>query len=193
MENVEQAVRTGEWLTILAALLGPILAVQAQKWVERSRARTDAKERVFRSLMATRAARLSSEHVQALNMITIAFYGSRIFGVRLQTKTEKAVSTAWRAYFDTLAADTDELSENQKEMRFADRDEKFIAMLAAIAAEQGFEFDTVELKRSTYSPLHHGTMEAEAEMIRTGLAKVLSNERAIPMYVVNLPGTQSTE
>ncbi|UQV43419.1 hypothetical protein KIV45_15730 [Janthinobacterium lividum] len=41
MAAEEPAIRFGEWLTIVAVLAGPILAVQAQKWVERRQAKKE--------------------------------------------------------------------------------------------------------------------------------------------------------
>jgi hypothetical protein len=62
-----------DWSIIGATILGPILAVQAQKWVEIIRERRGRKLWIFHTLMATRAARTSTEHVQALNMIDLIF------------------------------------------------------------------------------------------------------------------------
>jgi hypothetical protein len=65
---------TSDWAIVSATLLGPILAVQAQKWLERWRDYRNRKMWVFQTLMATRAARLEAEHVRALNMIDLVFY-----------------------------------------------------------------------------------------------------------------------
>jgi hypothetical protein len=43
---------------VIATVMGPILAVQAQKYLERHRDQKRAKDNIFRILMATRAARL---------------------------------------------------------------------------------------------------------------------------------------
>ena len=64
-----------DWLTIIAILLAPVFAVQVQKWVEHLRERRGKKLGVFQALMATRGARLSPEHVRALNMIDLEFSG----------------------------------------------------------------------------------------------------------------------
>lgn len=53
-------------LIIAATLLGPILAVQAQKWVEIWNEKRNRKLRIFYNLMATRAGRVSDRHVEAL-------------------------------------------------------------------------------------------------------------------------------
>ena len=56
-------------LTILAVFLAPVVAVQVQKWLEVFREQRARKLWIFKTLMATRAATVSQEHVQALNMI----------------------------------------------------------------------------------------------------------------------------
>ena len=61
---------------ITATVMGPVLAVQTQKWIERARARREAQQRTFNVLMATRAARVSPGHVEALNAIDIHFRGN---------------------------------------------------------------------------------------------------------------------
>jgi len=91
-----------EWLTLAAIIVGPILAVQAQQFLESVRNKKARRLNVFHTLMATRAARLSHNHVQALNMIDIEFYGRRVLGQRIQTPSEKAVTNAWKNYSDNL-------------------------------------------------------------------------------------------
>lgn len=95
-------VRVGEWLTVAATMLGPVPAVQAQKWVERDNAKQATRDAIFKTLMAKRGARVSATHVEALNMIPIAFYGRRYFGRQWQTKAERRVAVAWREYFAHL-------------------------------------------------------------------------------------------
>ena len=48
-----------DWWVVAATVLGPILAVQAQKAVEAYRERRTRKSRLFELLMATRASRVS--------------------------------------------------------------------------------------------------------------------------------------
>jgi hypothetical protein len=73
-----------------AVVLGPILAVQIQKWLEQVRNKTERKLKIFKTLMTTRATRVSIEHVQSLNMIDIEFLD----------KEYKKVISAWRNYHD---------------------------------------------------------------------------------------------
>jgi hypothetical protein len=75
--TIDWTFRVGELAIVFATLLGPVLAVQAQKWIERAREKTQRKIAIFRTLMATRATFLSPAHVEALNAIPIEFYGNK--------------------------------------------------------------------------------------------------------------------
>lgn len=185
-----ELVRIGEWLTITAAILGPVLAVQAQKWVERDNAKQAMKDQIFKTLMATRAARLSQTHVEALNMIPIAFYGRRLFGSQRQSKAEKRVTVAWRDYLAHLSSDATKMTQSQQDVHFNESNEKFINLLHVIAIAQRFDFEPVDL-RSGYSPVHHNTIDAESEAIRAGLAQIVSGRAPLPMRIVDWPAEQS--
>lgn len=58
-----------DWLMILAVLFAPLVAVQVQKWLEQWKDKKQRKLRIFLTLMVTRVMRLSSDHVNALNLI----------------------------------------------------------------------------------------------------------------------------
>lgn len=126
-----------DWSEIIATIAGPILAVQAQKWLERLRERRNRKLKVFQQLMATRASRLSTDHVQALNMIDLVFYGTHFFGIH--------------------------------------------------RADVHFKFDRVQLKKGSYSPIAHGNLEHEQNLIRKSVLKLLSGQSALKMDVTSFP------
>ncbi|MDQ6705220.1 MAG: hypothetical protein M3Z85_04535 [Acidobacteriota bacterium] len=56
---------------ISSTLLAPVLAVQVQKYLERWREESERRKKIFKTLMATRAARLAPAHIEALNLIDI--------------------------------------------------------------------------------------------------------------------------
>ncbi len=177
-----------DWLwpsaTVLATVLGPVLAVQAQKWIERVQERNRRKSWVFNQLMATRASRLSPDHVQALNMIDLAFYGRRDFGKSRATKTEVAVTDAWHEYLDHLSTRTDEMVWGVRS------DELFTNLLSAMAKDVGYSFDRVQLKKGAYSPVAHGEQEAHLQTQRQLLGEVLAGDRSIKMEVTAFPTSQ---
>lgn len=90
----ETVIRMNDVAIVVATLLGPVLAIQAQKILERSRDRKERRMVIFRTLMATRASVLSPAHVEALNAIPIEFYGN--------TGKLKEINEAWKLYLDHL-------------------------------------------------------------------------------------------
>jgi hypothetical protein len=176
-----------DWLVIGATIAGPILAVQAQKWIEILRERRGRKLWVFQQLMATRAARVSAEHVQALNMIDLVFYGSRSLGIRQRSKSEQTVLDAWKEYHDHLGLKAEGTALTVWNVK---GDELFINLLFAIAQDVRYKFDRVDLKKGHYSPMAHGDLEAEQTAIRKLLLKVLSGERPIKMDVASFPADE---
>ncbi|HEY3046817.1 MAG TPA: DUF6680 family protein [Polaromonas sp.] len=140
---------SGEWVIVFATVMGPILAIQAQKFLEGLREYRNGKLWVFRTLMTTRhqQSRLSPDHVRALNMIDVSFYGNRFLFIRWQTKVEKKVATAWKAYLDNLSTDIYEWSESQKAFHLGERDRQFGVLIGAVAESVGYSFDEVHIKK----------------------------------------------
>ena len=180
--------KTSDWLIVAATIAEPILAVQAQKWVERLREGRHRKLQLFEQLMATRAARLSADHVQALNMIDLVFYGSYFFGIHRRSKSEQAVIDAWREYLDQLGTKATDAAEQV--VWGAQRDELFTNLLFAIAKDVRYQFDRVQLKKGVYSPQAHGDLELEQNMVRKLVLKVLSGEKALKMDVASFPADE---
>lgn len=179
------------WAVVFATLMGPVLAVQAQKWVESRRAARDRKERVFEVLMATRNAFMSVEHVQALNMIEVTFYGR---GPGKRKATEDAVLDQWRYYLSFLTevgVATQPLAQgesyqNPQPHQFQRRDELFVDLLASIASDLGYHYDKATLKPTGgYSPWSHAhAAESRARLIDSA-NDLLSGRRSVAVRVVD--------
>jgi hypothetical protein len=170
--------------TVFATLVGPILAVQAQKWIERFRERRQGKLWVFSQLMMTRQYRLSPEHVRALNLIELQFYGLRFFGFRLQSSRDKAVVDAWRDYLIKLNPKPDDMS---LDLWISKHNESFYDLLKVMARATGFDFSDADLQTGSYSPQMHTNVEMEYAAIRQALLKVVNGESSIGMRVVEFP------
>jgi hypothetical protein len=129
-------------LLICATFLGPIAAVQAQKWIERSRERRNRRLMIFQTLMATRAMRASSnDHVQALNLIEVLFDGN--------SQKDKDVRKAWQIYLDffqQIPPDGEEnaRAHNEKGIDF------LVNLLESMAKYLRYDFDKIQLKRGGY-------------------------------------------
>jgi hypothetical protein len=156
-----------EVVTVVALVAGPVLAVEVQKRSERQREQRSRRLGIFRTLMATRLQNLGSDHVQALNVIDVEFYGS--------SPEEKAILNAWKAYLDHLNQDT------QLNGWGARRVELFVDLLYSMSVHLGYDFDKVHLKNQAYSPMAHGNLEAQNAEIRKGVIDVLAGKVAIPI------------
>jgi len=178
---------TGNWLIVIATLAGPILAVQAQKFIERARDAKQRRLRLFYTLMGTRAARVAPDHVQALNMIDIEFYGRRILGSRFQFGKERKVIDAWRIYQDHL---NDRVSSENIDAWIKRGDDLFVDLLYFISLAVGYDFDKVQLKRGVYSPRAHDENELAQLSIRDNLVKLLSGEKPLQMAVTSFPTSE---
>lgn len=165
-------------ITISAIFLGPILAVQIQKFIEYRNEHRNRKLSIFYTLMSTRAARLTKEHVSALNMIDIEFYGKIFFGKHKQSEGEKEITNAWKLYNDHL---NNKSPYDNPDIWNEKVDDLFTALLYAMAKYLGYDFDEVQLKRNCYRPLGHDDLELDLYKLRKGLVGVLDGERAVPM------------
>ena len=77
-------------LTILAILIGPIISIQIQKFLDNRKENKRLKIDIFQTLMATRGTHASFEHVRALNMIDLVYY------------KDVPVISAWGRYLDNF-------------------------------------------------------------------------------------------
>jgi len=155
-----------EWLTVLAIVTGPVLALFAQRVLDRIRERRKQRVDLFSLLIATRGAFLSPVHVQALNTIVIVF----------NRPGDAPIRQAWRAVLehavtDEFAADGT-ATPGWRERYFDLKVDLFQAMAAVV----GYEFSGDDLKRQVYTPIGHGVAEAEGMLIRQALAKALAGD-----------------
>lgn len=180
--------------TIIAIILGPILAIQVQKIIERLTQKRDEKRKVFMTLLTTRGRTLALEHVQALNTIHFFFSGKR--------KKDQEVVEAWDLYRDHLFSRTEppkpqangEISESDKidfQSRVHDWLEKsdnlLCNLLGKMAESLGYHFPELWIKKGAYTPQGYGELEENQRTILKGLADVLLGIRSFPMKVSEFP------
>lgn len=163
-------------LMILAVLLAPIAAVQVQKSLEVFREVRGRKLRIFKMLMATRAATISPEHVQALNAIDLEFHEKRY----------KSVTTAWKTYLDHLSSYPKDQPEQQPHWGIR-RVDLLTALLMEMGRSLDYDFDEVHVKKGIYAPEAHGRIDDENSLIRSGLVQFLYGGKALKMDITSLP------
>jgi hypothetical protein len=185
LESNQSRVLTWGWdkfmtqfvVTVVAIIAGPVLAVQAQKWLDNRRALRDRQLHIFRILMATRATSLSPGHVEALNLIDIEFRNNK--------PRERRVTNAWKVYLDNLS----NKPEGDDETRaWATRNEDLLTrLLWEMGNCLGYDFDEVHIRRGAYIPIGLSNIEREWHFIRQAFVKVLGGETALPMRVTDFP------
>lgn len=162
---------------IFATLLGPIFAIQVQKYLERWREESERRKRIFKTLMSTRAARLAPAHIEALNMIAIEFpVGHKAF---------KKVRSAWKAYFTHLNETVPDTA--LQPVFFAKREELFTDLLYEMGTSLAYDFDKTEISKDAYSTVFHHNLEADIEIIRKAVIEILTGKAAFPMAVTQFP------
>ena len=166
-----------QWIMVAAMLLGPILAIQIQKFLETRRELRRTRMHLFHTLMQTRGNRLDPTHVQALNSIDLLFH------------KDKKVVDAWRVYHDHLTSLDRPPSDAQPD-QWIKRDEDYLVeLLAALSRTLGYDFDTAQLKRAIYAPRVHAEHQSDSEVIRRSLADILSGKQVIPVRLTDAPTT----
>ncbi|MEW6764868.1 MAG: DUF6680 family protein [Pseudomonadota bacterium] len=169
-------IEVSDWVMILAVISGPIAAVRIQKFIE---SRKEAKERrvkVFKDLMATRAATLAYQHVSALNMVGLEFHG----------KEFAKVISAWNMYLDHLNSYPND-DESLGRMWVEKCNDLLSDLLYEMGSSLGFEFDKVHIKKAGYIPKSYADAENEQNYIRRATVELLDGSRTLPLSVVSLP------
>jgi hypothetical protein len=176
----DDTIKATDVAIIFATVAGPILAVQAQKWLERGRAIRERRDSIFRTLMATRAATLSPRHVEALNAVPVEFYGP--------SAKLKEINDSWKIFLDhhSVGLITNDAWAQK-------RSDLFLDMLHLISTFLGYRFSRSQLARDIYSPKAHGELESEQTIIRQGLAKLFKGETVFPMAVKEFPATANQQ
>jgi len=176
------ALRLTDAVMILAVLAAPWIAVHVQRRLDAAAERRSRRNAIFRTLMATRAARVSADHVAALNMIDLEFYGAIRSGQRSQSTEDRAVTDAWRIYLDSL--DYGSGDDAALAARIEKSEDKFVDLLFAMSRALGYDFDRVLLHKGVYTPKAHGLAWQQDIDIRSGLARLLRGEGALGVTAI---------
>lgn len=169
-----------DWITIIAIIAAPILAIQAESIIQRKREKKQRKIDIFTTLMATRATPLSQEHVEALNKIDIEYYDN------------SSVRELWKALLDCYANFPQNQSmpnfQNLLDTKREEAKDRLSDLLYEMAKTLGYKFDKVHLKRAAYLPRGHFEETFEKNLIRKGILGLLGSiikEKSIPVSVAN--------
>jgi hypothetical protein len=160
-------------VTIVAVLVGPISAVLVTRYVDESRLKQTRRMDVFRTLMRTRRMRLNPDHVGALNLVEIEFYG------------EKVVIESWKAYWAHLRQ-TLPVDANQQQQFFRDQEGLLTKLLHAIATSLKFNIEQMAIFEGGYVPQGWLDDDQSWRMMRALILEILNNRRGLPIVPLNV-------
>lgn len=156
-------------VSVVAIFVAPMIALNAQQKKEAAREGLKRKHDVFRTLMTYRATPVSATFVEALNSIDLAFSSSNL--------QDRQIRDAWTALLDHFTNDKGKVD-------FADRTQELTtALLSKISTALGFEFNEVYLKRHSYYPQLHSSIEQEQAELRKLLLELLRTNRRLPVAI----------
>jgi hypothetical protein len=169
----------------LATVAGPILAVQAQKWIERAGERRRSRRAIFHALMSNRATRLNDDFVRALNLIDLEFSPRKFGGTK-----DRAVIDAWRALFGEYHASPADGATLDEMRSWNERiSERIVSLLFAMSKALGYDFSEEQLRRGIYYPKGRVDLEQTQLAILNGLRQILEGRAALPMKVTEIPSS----
>ena len=177
----DSAFRWTDAAIVFATLLGPVLAVQTQKFLERRGEEHRRRVQLFEDLMATRATNLSPRHIDALNAIPIVFYKRNWW--RKNSKAQLGrIQEEWKAYLVHLS-DRRRLDANF-DIWDGERIEKLVTLLFSISCFLNYNFDRQDIETGIYSPEGPARLEREQQAIISGLAALLYGKTPLQVQVV---------
>lgn len=159
------------WLTILAIMVGPLLAFAVQNWRDARRERRGRKLEIFRKLMMTVKVPMNPGHVDAINSIPVEFCD------------DKAVLDAWRLYASHL---NERHPPGYDLKHWADRKfDLLVDLVYLIGQVLGYGgIDKAAIRDNTYVPQGYADVENEWLQIRRAWLDVLNGRRPLPMTMV---------
>jgi hypothetical protein len=162
-----------EILTLFAIFVSPIIAVVVTRFMDDRSEKKRRQHQIFRDLMRTRAAKISQEHVTALNLIEIEFHDC------------DKVRAAWQKYMENLSSELP-IDVNSQSSFLVRRDQLFIKLMQEVANQIGFKkVDITDLMTSNYYPRGWANEEDEQRQLRQLLIQVLSGSRMLPVKVTD--------
>jgi uncharacterized protein DUF6680 len=176
-----------EWWIVGATILGPVVAVQTQKFVERATENRRRQKMIFTALMANRATRLNDDYVRALNLIDIEFLPGR-----WQPENNRKVIEAWRTLFGELhnPPEPDEPIANRAWNQRCD--DRLVGLLSAMSRALGHRYTDEELRRGIYYPRGKFEIEQVQVGVLHGARAVLEGKAALQMRITEIPVNPET-
>ncbi|HEX2529806.1 MAG TPA: DUF6680 family protein, partial [Geminicoccus sp.] len=135
-------------------------------WRSATEAKYSRRLAVFRILMATRKVGISQDHVNALNLVEVDFYGC------------KQVETAWKEYKNHLNTRSTELAA------WSEAKEQLLAkLLHSMASTLGFNIAAIDIFKGGYAPEGWQFRENQQHTISEYMIDLSAGRKAVPIFI----------
>ena len=155
-----------DFATVGAMILGPVAAIFIAWCLEKRRDQRERRMNIFRTLMRTRtgSARLSADHVAALNLVQVEF------------RNDSGVQAAWKEYFEILCR----LGQGQHLEPLA-MEKSLTKLLQPMSRTLGYKIEGLEIFEGGYTPQYWETIETQQRAIREYFIALAQGKQAVPV------------
>lgn len=166
--------------TIVAVLLGPVLAVIVTRFIDDSRADQYRKLEIFRTLMRTRKTPIVNDHVGALNLVEVEFI------------KHGDVIAAWKAYLANLGEPLPPIEQKDVyETAVRKRDSLLTKLISEIAKVLKIKIEQLDILEGNYIPQGWHDDDFEQRFTRRALMNVLTGRQPIRIKADQHENTQT--
>ena len=162
--------RPVEWVTIIALIFGPLLAIAIQLGFEQRREERRRKLAVLDSLMSYRGRFIHNQNVLTVNRIDLVFYKNadvrRKFGVLLD-------------HLESDAMKVDDVSPQT----MAKTDDLAAELISEVAKDIGYAFDHTVIKRKAYYPKAFNVEVQYQNQVRAALLPILQGKKNLNVII----------
>jgi hypothetical protein len=155
-----------DWITVAAIVVGPVLALFAQRALDWLREKKNRRVQLYWTAMSYRATWLHPDSLKALNSIDVIFDRS----------SDKPVREAWEkviAHANTKRPEADPAGAAAWDARILDlRVDLYQLLGVAVGYEQTVDY----IKTQMYYPRYHVDIEQEQNQIRKQFAKAITDD-----------------
>lgn len=124
---------------IIAIILGPIVAIYIAEKLRKNEDKKNRKVHIYKTLMATRTANLSFQHVEALNLVETEFSSGN--------KNDNDVISAWKLYLSHLND-----KNYSQDFLGSRRHDLLVDLLYQMSQALGYNHDKAAIKAGSYYP-----------------------------------------
>ena len=156
---------------IIATLAGPIVAVQLTRFLDDRAQKVARRANTFRTLMATRGATISPEHVGALNTAEVDFYGV--------PQVEQALE-AYIAHLNTATGPT----EGEAQVWVNKQRDLLAVLLGKMAVTLKITKSEIHIRQGGYYPKGWADRETRQNAAQAWIIKLSEGNATLPVKIV---------